>query len=106
MSLEYPAISKPVPAKYQDTTHGGKSLIDTNNYLYIKSKAVKERIYWMCQRARSKTLPYCPGKAVTIGDEIQWANNHNHGADPVSLTVRAAEKRVLDVSFHLFSIDF
>jgi hypothetical protein len=34
---------------------------------------------------------------VTIGDQIQWANNHNHGADPVALLVKAAEKRVLEV---------
>jgi hypothetical protein len=96
MNVDYPVV-KNEPAKFQATSHGGQSLIDSFNYTYIKSKTVKDRIYWFCQRARSKMLPYCPAKAVTLGDTIKWTSQHNHGSDPVSVEVKAAEKKILQV---------
>jgi hypothetical protein len=65
--------------------------------MYIKSKTVGEKIYWFCQRARSKMLPYCPAKALTLGDNISWTTGHNHGSDPVSVEVKAAEKQIWEV---------
>jgi hypothetical protein len=42
-------------------------------------------------------LPYCPAKAVTIGDNIKRTSNHNHVSDPVRVEVRAAETLILEV---------
>jgi hypothetical protein len=100
---DYPIIKDPVEAKFLPTSHGGRTLIDPYNYCYIKSKAVGDKIYWFCQRARSKILPYCPAKALTLGTNIQWTTGHNHGSDPVSVEVKAAEKRiwqVMNCEFH------
>jgi hypothetical protein len=33
-------------------------------------------------------LPFCPAKAVTIGDNIKRTSNHNHVSDPVRVEVR------------------
>jgi hypothetical protein len=97
MNFDFPVV-KNEPARYQPTSHGGRTLIDSNNYTYIKSKSVQERIYWFCQRARSKMLPYCPAKALTVTDTIKWTSAHNHGSDPVSVEVKAVEKKILQVS--------
>jgi hypothetical protein len=96
MDLEYPVV-KNEPARFQPTSHGGRTLIDSNNYMYIKSKSVQDKIYWFCQRARSKMLPYCPAKALSVGDTIKWTSAHNHGSDPVNVEVKAAEKKILQV---------
>jgi hypothetical protein len=101
---DYPIIKDPVPAKYQPTSHGGRTLIDPYNYTYIKSKTVGAKIYWFCQRARSKMLPYCPAKALTLEDNIQWTSAHNHGSDPVSVEVKAAEKRIWQVCTCLYHV--
>jgi hypothetical protein len=105
MELNFPTVTNE-PAKYQPTSHGGRTLIDSNNYMYIKSKSVKERIYWMCQRAKSKMLPYCPAKAVTVGDTIKHTSAHNHGSDPVNVELKAAEKKILQVRAYFRCIMF
>jgi hypothetical protein len=79
MNFDFPVVKDTMPGKYQPTSHGGRVLIDPFNYTYIKSKTVNDRIYWFCQRARSKILPYCPAKALTVGENIKSTTHHNHG---------------------------
>jgi len=95
----WPFVSSDAVAKFLSTKRGQPQLVDPFNYHYNKEsqKKVTEptKEYWYCPRRRSTVDPFCPGKALTIGNTIKWTKPHNHSANPIEIKVKAAKEKVL-----------
>jgi hypothetical protein len=54
---DFPVVSEDTPAQYVTGKQGKPLLLDPFNYLYVKMKEKKGKIYWRCQREVSKLFP-------------------------------------------------
>ena len=95
----WPCVTSDVEAKFLSTKRGHQQLLDPFNYTYNKESRKKvtdpNKNYWYCPRQKSTVDPYCPGKALTIGNTIKWTKPHNHSANPVEVKVRNSKLKVL-----------
>ena len=95
----WPQVTSDVEAKFLLTKRGQQQLLDPFNYTYNKESRKKvtdpTKEYWYCPRQKSTVDPYCPGKAVTVGNIIKWTRPHNHSANPVEIKVKDAKQKVL-----------
>ena len=91
----FPTLTSDAEAKYLTSQRGKKQLLDPFNYVYCRDVEVKGKTYWSCIRKKSLVLPHCRARAMTIGDIIKDTSAHNHGADPVQVSVKKAEQKVV-----------
>ena len=95
----WPQVTSDVEAKFLLTKRGQQQLLDPFNYTYNKESRKKvtdpTKDYWYCPRQKSTVDPYCPGKALTVGNIIKWTKPHNHSANPVEIKVKDAKQKVL-----------
>jgi hypothetical protein len=91
----YPVIKEPELSTFGTTNRGGKLLRDSNHYEYNYSRASGDRKFWVCVNTRSKNIPFCPGRATTMGDMTVSTRAHNHLSDPISIKVKDTVKKVI-----------
>jgi hypothetical protein len=54
---KFPAVTGEVPAKFLETSRGGKCLVDPFNYTYNFNRDYKGKTFWRCCRDRSTLFP-------------------------------------------------
>ena len=63
----------------------GKDMLLTDEFIYVKDKQVKSKIYWKCQRFAGK----CKKRAITIDGRItSTSGKHNHPGNSINVEVR------------------
>ncbi len=93
--MEYPCIKEPELSIYGTTQRGGKLLRDSFHYEYNFNRVSGDRKHWVCVNTRSKHIPFCPGRATTVGDMTISTRAHNHLSDPVSIKVKDSVRKII-----------
>jgi hypothetical protein len=94
-NVEYPCIKEPELSIYGTTQRGGKLLRDSFHYEYNFNRVSGDRKHWVCVNTRSKHIPFCPGRATTVGDMTISTRAHNHLSDPVSIKVKDSVRKII-----------